>query len=199
MRTTWNVFPSCCLLLAALVLAGCGASSNSSSSAEAEAREAQVNREVALQSPALGNTGALPSRYTCDGGNVRLPLRWASVPPGTKELALVVVSVQPARTPEGKVTNTLVPTWAVAGLPPTLRELASGRLPRGTIVGRDEQGDPHYSICPRKGVKWHYIVALFTLPRPIRAVPGVNDQVLFSYLAKANTPYGELLVNYTRR
>jgi phosphatidylethanolamine-binding protein (PEBP) family uncharacterized protein len=196
MRTTWKATASCCLLLAALALAGCGASSNAPSAAEVAA--ARVNREVELQSPALVGTNTIPRRYTCDGGNATLPLQWTGVPPGTKELALMILSLRPVRASEGRVTETVVVLWAVAGLRPTLRQLTSRRLPRGAVVGRDAQGHTTYSFCPPKGTRQNYLVALFALPRTLSAVPGFNDEALFAALSKARVPFGQMLVNYTR-
>jgi phosphatidylethanolamine-binding protein (PEBP) family uncharacterized protein len=197
MRTTWKAISSCCLLLAALALAGC-ASSSSDSPSSAEVAAARVNREIELGSPALVGGDTIPSRYTCDGGNAPLPLQWTSVPPGTKELALLILSLRPVRASEGRVTETVVVLWAAVGLRPTLRQITAGHPPRGAIVGRDAQGHTTYSICPPKGARQNYLLALFALPRAIAAVPGFSDETLFAELSKARVPFGQLLVNYTR-
>jgi hypothetical protein len=193
--------------LLALTLAGCGASTSSNSSAAAraaaeaatEAAAQRLNREIALESPALVGANTIPSRYTCDGADVRLPLRWASVPPGARELVLIIVSLHPVTVREERQINAVTATWAVAGLPPTLRQLSSGRLPRGVVVGRTNQGQKNYSICPPKGTTQSYLITLFGLPRPISTPPGFNDEALFSELRNAGIPFGQIIVNYTRR
>ena len=43
-----------------------------------------------LSSSAFANNGAIPKKYTCDGGDVSPPLSWSAVPPGAKSLALIV-------------------------------------------------------------------------------------------------------------
>ena len=96
-----------------------------------------------LQSPSVQPSSAgppaLPALYTCDGKNISLPFEWQGVPPGTAELALFAMSIQPV---EGK----LFFDWAVAGLSPDLKEIESGKLPKDAVVGRNSSGKTGYEI-----------------------------------------------------
>jgi len=44
---------------------------------------------IQLTSPAFEEGGMIPSKYTCDGANVSPPLKWTSVPEGTKSFAII--------------------------------------------------------------------------------------------------------------
>ncbi|HEY0376704.1 MAG TPA: YbhB/YbcL family Raf kinase inhibitor-like protein [Pyrinomonadaceae bacterium] len=116
--------------------------------------------------PAGESTAALPGAYTCAGKDTWPQLEWEGVPPGSAELALLVLNLEP-------VDGALFFDWAVAGLDPDLRGLGSGRLPQGAILGRNSFGKRGYSICPSKG-KETVIFALYALPRPLGAQAGFD-------------------------
>src|SRR5207245_1697298 len=58
---------------------------------------------------------AIPRRFTCDGADVSPKLTWTSVPPETKQLALVL---EDPDAPGGTFTH-----WLVYGIAPTMTEL----------------------------------------------------------------------------
>ena len=105
---------------------------------------------MSLESPSSqassGGPQALPAEYTCDGKGTSPALRWQGVPPGTAELVLFAMNIQPV---EGK----LFFDWAVAGLSPELEEIEAGKLPKGAVVGRNSFGKTGYEICPEGGAK----------------------------------------------
>ncbi len=45
--------------------------------------------EIKLTSPAFEDGGSIPSKYTCDGQDVSVPLQWDAVPGDTKSIALI--------------------------------------------------------------------------------------------------------------
>jgi hypothetical protein len=127
-----------------------------------------------LSSPAISSVGEfplIPARYTCDGANTPPPLRWHNIPFGTRELVLLLLSVDRAR--HGYRLD-----WAVAGLKPELHGLPAGRLPAGAIVGRNASGQTRYSLCPPKGMRQASIFALFALPYYIGLKPGFQEKTL---------------------
>jgi phosphatidylethanolamine-binding protein (PEBP) family uncharacterized protein len=192
MRKISNAITSS-LLLAALALAGCGDGSPSTA-----APGTSIGQQIALESPVMAGTHAIPPRYTCDGKNISLPLRWGSVPAGTRELALLVLSLKPVRTTGSGVVERASVLWAVTGLRPTLRRLAPGRLPRGAILGRNSGGHSGYSICPAEGTSQNYLIALFASPRRLSARPGFSDESLFIKLRRTRAPFGQLFAGYSR-
>jgi phosphatidylethanolamine-binding protein (PEBP) family uncharacterized protein len=44
---------------------------------------------IEITSAAFEDGDAIPARYTCEGADVSPPLRWESVPDGTRSLALI--------------------------------------------------------------------------------------------------------------
>jgi phosphatidylethanolamine-binding protein (PEBP) family uncharacterized protein len=190
------------LVVATVLLAGCGGSSSGGSSAASSAQRAQTstvptstgegatstsdpqaatgssssptNSTVRVSSPVLGGSGQtvvpIPSRYTCAGANVSLPLRWTGTPGEARELGVFVFHR------DGK--GNLVPAWSVVGLKPSLRALGAGRLPSGAVVGRNSAGQARYSVCPPKGQKVEYGVFVYAFSRPLRARTGFEPNAL---------------------
>jgi phosphatidylethanolamine-binding protein (PEBP) family uncharacterized protein len=173
------------VLLASLALAGCGGGSGSS----------DLER-ISLESPAVAAYSALPAEYTCDGRDTSPPLRWRQLPAGTRELLLFMFAISPAQ-PKG-VGKRVSVAWGVAGLRPTLHELAPGRLPPGAVVGVNEAGQKRYSICPPRGADHKYVVMLFASPHRLSPPPAFSDQAVFRELSSTKPPLGVLDFTYAR-
>ena len=158
----------------------------------AEEAEATV-ADIALWSPALGSasgeTSALPSTYTCDGKNSWPELRWRGVPPDTKELAILAMSVAPV---EGK----LIFDWAVAGLDPSLEGIEAAKLPRGAVSGQNSFGKNGYEICPSGSET--YVFALFALPTALSPPQGFDPHDFREEVLGLSGNAGLLAVSYAR-
>lgn len=175
--------------------AGTSQSGSAPATARAEAsKKAPSAVALKLSIPGLTATQySLPSRYTCDGQDISLPLRWSGVPHGTAELVLFVAEVNP-------VTDNGTYTWAVAGLRPTLRGLAAGQLPAGAIVGRNDTGQTRYTVCPTKTHHSQVFIALlFALPHSVNVKPGFSASALGNSIEKATKSRGEAWFTYTRK
>jgi Raf kinase inhibitor-like YbhB/YbcL family protein len=150
---------------------------------------------MTLQSPALlpGSAGSeerLPATYTCDGKDISPPLRWRGIPQGTKELALLVLNLEP-------VNEALFFDWAVAGLDPSLESLEADQLPKGAILGRNGFGRNAYSICPPEGQET-YIFALYALSRKLSPKQGFDPAALRQKILDLNGNAGILAASYGR-
>jgi phosphatidylethanolamine-binding protein (PEBP) family uncharacterized protein len=215
LRTKINLVSA---LLAGLVLVGCGESSSkahtsaahttttpqslsspSAAGVTSSAASATTSAAGAGQAPnstiPLRSSVALtpiPARYTCDGANVSLPLNWGQVPAHTAELDLVVLRLKGAH---GK----LYAAWAVAGLQPSLKNLAAGQLPAGAVVGSNSIGRARYSVCPSKGSNAQYYVLLFALPHRVRVAHNFNASGLAERLLHMPVGEGTLSFTYKRR
>jgi Raf kinase inhibitor-like YbhB/YbcL family protein len=88
-------------------------------------REASIMK---LTSPAFGDGGTIPARYTCDGGDVIPPLVFTNVPHEAKTLALVVDDPD---APVGTWDH-----WVVWNIPATTAGVEEGKPPTG-VVGRN--------------------------------------------------------------
>jgi phosphatidylethanolamine-binding protein (PEBP) family uncharacterized protein len=151
---------------------------------------------MALSSPALGaptanSAPALPSAYTCDGKDNWPRLDWQGVPPGTSELVLFAMSVQPV---EGK----LFFDWAVAGLIPRLTSLNAGQLPAEAVTGRNGFGQLGYSICPAGSGGETYLFALYAIPKALSPSKGFDPGDLRKQVLQASGNAGLLAVSYSR-
>lgn len=157
MRRSWSRPPSperLVPILVVLAAAGCGGNGGD----KPESPLPKARSSIGLVSPAVQPGARLPKRYTCDGDDVSLPLRWRFVPRGTRELALLV---------EDGAADHFV-HWSVVGLPARTRELrAGGPLPRGAVETENSFGDRGWGgPCPPKGEDpHHYLFVLYALKR----------------------------------
>ena len=150
---------------------------------------------MALESPssqgASGGPQALPAEFTCDGKNTSPALRWQGVPPGTGELVLFAMNVQP-------VEEKLFFDWAVAGLSPELEEIEAGKLPKGAVVGRNSFGKTGYALCPAAGSGETYIFALFAVPKKLSPSQGFEPLALRKAVTDQAGNVGLLALSYAR-
>ena len=119
---------------------------------------------LTLTSPAFKPGAAIPSRYTCEGEDVSLPLAWNGVPAGTKGLALVLDDPD---APDPKAPKRVWVHWVLYNLPPETRELAAGAdtagLPPGTAHGVNDSKQAAYNgPCPPIG-RHRYFHKLYAL------------------------------------
>jgi phosphatidylethanolamine-binding protein (PEBP) family uncharacterized protein len=150
---------------------------------------------MSLTSPALEpgpeSVSVLPATYTCDGKDTWPTLKWGGVPPGTAELALTVLNIEP-------VNEALFFDWALAGIDPGLKEIQSGRLPKGAVAGRNSFGKDGYSICPPRGGPETYIFALYALPKPLPARKGFDPAALRREILDTSGNAGIIAASYSR-
>jgi phosphatidylethanolamine-binding protein (PEBP) family uncharacterized protein len=149
--------------------------------------------EIGLTSPVVPHlNAAIPARYTCDGANTPLPLRWSGIPAGTKELMLDIIKFSP-------VNGKLFYAWAVSGLKPTTHGITDGKLPDGAIPATNSTGQRTYSLCPPKGSAESYVAVLFALPHRLAAKPGF-DPAQLRHEAEATADFqGQLAFTYERQ
>jgi len=91
------------------------------------------------------------------------------VPSNTSEVALLVMNTTP-------VNGQLFFDWAVAHIPPTVKELSAGRLPAGAVVGRNSEGKVAYSLCPAGTKHETYLFLLYALPKGLSPTPGFDPE-----------------------
>jgi hypothetical protein len=140
--------------------------------------------------PSSAGPQALPATYTCDGKGTSPALRWQGVPQGTAELVLFAMNVQP-------VNGKLFFDWAAAGLSPELAEIEAGKLPRGTVMGRNSFGKAGYEICP-EGSGETYMFTLFALPKKLSPAQGFDPLALRQEVLNTSGNVGLLALSYAR-
>lgn len=111
--------------------------------------------KFALESSAFQNAQAIPSRHSCEGEDVSPPLRWTSVPEGTRSLALVLDDPD---APGGVFTH-----WVGWRLEPGAGGLDEGEP--APSEGRNDFGTSGYrGPCPPPGHGRHrYAFRLYAL------------------------------------
>jgi phosphatidylethanolamine-binding protein (PEBP) family uncharacterized protein len=147
---------------------------------------------MSLTSPALSpgpeSVSTLPAAYTCKGKDTWPELSWGGVPPGTAELVLFVLNLEP-------VNEALFFDWAVAGIDPGSTGTQSGQLPKGGVHGRNSFGKPGYSVCPPSSPET-VVFALYALPQSSGAHKGFDPTALRKAVLDRSHDSGILAVRY---
>ena len=118
---------------------------------------------ITVTSSAFAQAGMIPSKYTCDGENVSLPLRWETLPKGTKSIA--IISDDPDA-PMGTWVH-----WIMWNIPADAAGVAENippvkELPNGARQGiTDFQCHGYGGPCPPSGTHRYYfkVYALDTM------------------------------------
>ena len=111
---------------------------------------------IQIESPAMSEGGAMPTRFTCDGENVSPPLRWSGVPEDVTELRIRLTDRD---APRGTFTH-----WLVTRVDPAISKVEEGTVPVGGTEGRNDFGDTGYGgPCPPAGAPHRYVFTVEAL------------------------------------
>jgi phosphatidylethanolamine-binding protein (PEBP) family uncharacterized protein len=176
-----------CISALALALASCG-SSGSPVAAE---------KAIVFGSPAIAAGRVVPAHYKCDTRNVWLPLRWGTLPPNTRELALYIVRFgTPGQSTSGAVKAEIKAESIILGLRPTLRQLSPGKFPHGALVAVHAPGGQVQSICPPKGATQNLLFRLYALRRKLHLTRQVRKENLVAVVTKEALEVGTFITSY---
>jgi Raf kinase inhibitor-like YbhB/YbcL family protein len=129
-----------------------------------------------LSSPAVSDAQRIPRRFTCDGEDLSVPLRWSDAPPETRSFVLLCDDPD---APAGVWHH-----WAVYDIPPDRTELAEGIGRTGAKSGLKQAindfGQPGYGgpCPPRRHGLHHYhfrLLALTVEHLPVRSKPSCQE------------------------
>ena len=117
-----------------------------------------------ISSSAFAPMGAIPKRFTCDGGDLSPPLAWTGVPAGAKSLALIVDDPD---APDPAAPRMTWVHWVLYDLPAAASGLAeavaSAGLPAGAREGLNDWKRTGYGgPCPPIG-RHRYFFKLYAL------------------------------------
>jgi Raf kinase inhibitor-like YbhB/YbcL family protein len=133
--------------------------------------EAPIHRDstpsrLTLRCPMFRDGNAIPALYTANGRNVSPPLEFFAIPPGTRELALIMED-----TSDATVVN-----WVVYRIPPDLTGLAEGlgqesapALLKGGVQGKNSHGTIGYHGPDASIGGTRYRFTLYALHTPLDA------------------------------
>ncbi len=117
-----------------------------------------------VTSPAFVAGQHIPSKFTCEGADISLPLRWSGVPAGTKSLALIMDDPDAPDPDHPRMTWV---HWVVYDIPPSATSIAADAsdksMPTGSREGRNDFKRTRYGgPCPPIG-RHRYFVRLYAL------------------------------------
>lgn len=162
--------------------------------------EARSTGRLTVTSPAFGNGGALPARFSKYYDNASPPLAWGGAPAGTRGYAVIVDD------PDAKPVK---PTnhWLAWNIPPETTTLGEG-LP-GTVqlteppMTRQGATTPGYigwtGMKPPVGDPAHrYHFQVFALDAPLPTMPGANRDALLAAMSGHVLAKGEIVGTYAQ-
>lgn len=153
---------------------------------------------LTLTSTAFQPGGKIPSKHTCEGGDVSPPLAFGSVPNGTRSLALVIDDPD---APDPKAPKHVWAHWVVYNLPPDAEGLPedAGRagLPNGAVTGlNDRKQAAYHGPCPPIG-RHRYFHKLYALDTTL-LVHAITKAELEAAMAGHILAQAELMGTYQK-
>lgn len=167
----------------------------SSRNAYTESKGKTSKMTIRVTSSAFAEGGSIPSKYTCDGANVSPPLKWTSIPEGTRSIALIADDPD---APRGTWVH-----WVVYDLPASLRELPEGVPPDRTMANGGKQGTNDFGKigyggpCPPSGTH-RYFFKVYALDRALGLAPGATKAQLLKAMEGHVLAEGQLMGKYAR-
>jgi len=158
--------------------------------------EGAKKMDIKITSSAFEEGGLIPSKYTCDGADISPPLRWESVPEGTKSIALI--SDDPDA-PMGTWVH-----WVLFNLPADTRELAENIPPDKTLPNGARQGTTDFrrigygGPCPPSGTH-RYFFKLYALDTELALEAGADKKSLLKAMEGHVLGQGQLIGKYKRK
>jgi len=154
---------------------------------------------ITVRSMAFEPDGPIPQKYTADGENISPPLEWLDLPPGTREVA-VIVDDPDAPTPKPWVH------WVIYKIPLLCSGLMEGvprnaKLAQGVLQGQNSCpnsiGYRGPSPPPGHGVH-HYYFKVYALDTELVVAPGLDVESLMKAMAAHVLGEGETIGTYQR-
>jgi Raf kinase inhibitor-like YbhB/YbcL family protein len=179
-----------------LAFAACSSNNNPAvappSASAAPSVPPRMGESINLTSSAFAANSDIPVKYACQGQNVSPPLEWTNIPPGAKELALVMFDPD---APNGGFLH-----WVVFKVAPTIRSFPEGSVPAGVRQARNGTGKTGYlGPCPPVGRVHHYRFTLSALSSAIDLPDGALATDVRNEISKSSIADGLLVGLYKRR
>lgn len=159
-----------------------------------------LENNMQLTSPAFANQQPIPKKYAQEGENISPPLVWRDVPPGTKELALIVDD--PDAPDEDPFVHWVA--YHIASNAQTLPEGASGAKVgnKGMIGAQGENSYQHMRYDgpnpPEQHGIHHYRFQLYALDAPIHVQGKLDKETLMAAMSGHVLTECELVGTYKR-
>ncbi len=150
-----------------------------------------ANKLMKLQSPTFQPNEFIPSKYTCDGGNVNPPLQFSGVPDSAQSLTLIVDDPD---APAGTWVH-----WIIFGIDPKIKEIKENSLPEKAVQGMTSFGRIGYGgPCPPSGTH-RYFFKLYALDQDLNFDDTPTKDALERAMAGHILDSAELIGLYQRK
>ncbi len=146
-------------------------------------------------SSAFDDGAMIPEKYTCDNIDISPPLKWSSVPDGTKTFAIICDDPD---APMGTWVH-----WVIYNLPANINELSedvppSEILPNRAKQGRNDFGKIGYGgPCPPGGTHRYYF-KIYALSEELKVEAGITKSELLKAMEGYIVSEGQLMGRYKR-
>lgn len=150
------------------------------------------NKSMILSSPSFNNNAKIPSKFTCDGGNINPEIQIHNVPPETKSLAIIMDDPD---APSGNFTH-----WLVWNIDPKTEIIKQESVPPGSTEGPNGTGKIGYTgPCPPDKKTHHYFIKLYALKDLIIETENIRNKAdLENIFNKFLIEKAELIGTYLR-
>jgi Raf kinase inhibitor-like YbhB/YbcL family protein len=137
-----------------------------------------------VTSPAFGNSQPIPGKYAAGGDNISPPLHVDGLPPGTKELAVIVEDPDAPRA-EPFVHWVAYKIPPVADVPENILKDQRVSQPIHLVQGRNDRKDVGYvgPYPPPGSGPHHYHFRVFALDQPLEVDPAADSKALRASMA----------------
>jgi hypothetical protein len=155
------------------------------------AKEVGAMDALKITSPVFQNSGAIPSKYTCDGSDINPSLVIVDCPPGAKSLALICDDPD---APIGIWVH-----WVLWNIPPSVKEIKENTVPQGAIEGMNDFRKHSYGgPCPPSGTHRYFFKA-YALDTMLSISPNSTKADLETAMKGHILAQGQLIGLYKRR
>lgn len=148
--------------------------------------------KMKIASPEFSHNGSIPSKFTCDGGNINPPLSFEGVPSGTKSLALIMDDPD---APRGTWVH-----WVLWNISPEAKGIGENSTPKEAMMGvNDSRKNGDYGgPCPPSGTH-RYFFKLYALDTALSLDKGSEKAELEKAMEGHILAQAELIGLYKRR
>ncbi len=108
-------------------------------------REVDGIKTMTIESSAFKASESIPSKYTCEGDNINMPLQFSDVPVNAQSLVLLMDDPD---VPKNLKPDGVFDHWVIYNMPPTATGIAENSTPPG-MQGNNGAGTAKYTgPCP---------------------------------------------------
>jgi Raf kinase inhibitor-like YbhB/YbcL family protein len=127
----------------------------------ASAQQRPALAPLLIESSAFQDGGIVPDKYTFRGGNVQPDFKFSNAPDTTQSYAIIFHDLDVAI---GGTTDDVL-HWAVWNIPGTTKQIAEGKLPEGSVTGKNITGQNTYMGpgAPPGPRYHHYVFEVYAL------------------------------------